>query len=113
MDFALTLALVDDNVQSLEVTNSGNTKSKPRITITGGGTINLSLNGEQIFVINLGNEGQITIDSAQMEAYNGSLLKNRLVTGDYDNLVLNVGENTLSWTGDVSKVEIENYSRWI
>lgn len=113
MDFALTLALVDDNVQSLEVTNSGNTISKPRITITGGGTINLSLNGEQVFVIELGNEGQITIDSAQMEAYNDGFLKNRLVAGDYDNLVLNIGENTLSWTGDVSKVEIENYSRWI
>jgi phage-related protein len=95
------------------VTNSGNTKSKPRITIYGNGTINLSLNGSQIFVIALGNEGQITIDSAQMEAYNGGILKNRLVTGDYDNFVLNVGENTLSWTGNVSEIEIDNYSRWI
>ena len=113
LDFTLTVEVVDENVQSLEVTNSGNTQSKPKITITGGGTINLSLNGEQIFVINLGNEGQITIDSAQMEAYNAGVLKNRLVTGDYDNLMLNVGENTLSWTGDVSEIEIENYSRWI
>lgn len=113
MDFSLNVALVNDNVQSMSVTNSGNTISKPRITITGGDTINLSLNGEQIFVINLGDEGQITLDSAQMEASNNGILKNRLVTGDYDNLVLNVGKNTLSWTGDVSKVEIENYSRWI
>ena len=113
MDFSLTLAVEDENVQSLEVTNSGNTISKPRITIYGNGTINLSLNGSQIFVIALGNEGQITIDSAQMEAYNGGILKNRLVTGDYDNFVLNVGENTLSWTGNVSEIEIDNYSRWI
>jgi predicted phage tail component-like protein len=113
MDFSLDVALVNDSVQSLVVTNGGNTISKPKITITGGGTINLSLNGEQIFVINLGNEGQITIDSEQMEAYKDGILKNRLVAGDYDDLVLNVGENTLSWTGDVSSAEIENYSRWI
>lgn len=113
MDFSLNVALVDEGVQSMSVINSGNTISKPKITITGGGTINLSLNGEQIFVIELGNEGQITLDSAQMEAYKDGILKNRLVTGDYDNLVLKVGENTLSWTGDVSSVVIENYSRWI
>ena len=113
MDFSLTLALVDENVQSLKVTNSGNTKSKPQMTIYGGGTINLSLNGNQLFAIELGNEGKITLDSAQMEAYKDGVLKNRLVTGDYDNFMLNIGENTLSWTGDVSMVEIENYSRWI
>lgn len=113
MDFSLTVALVDENTQSIQVTNEGNTQSKPRITITGGGTINLSLNGLQIFVIELGNEEYITIDSAQMEAYKDGILKNRLVTGDYNNLILNIGENTLSWTGDVSKVQIESYSRWI
>lgn len=113
MDFSLDVALVDENMQSMSVINSGNTISKPRITITGGGTINLALNGEQLFIIELGNEGQITLDSAQMEAYKDGILKNRLVTGDYDKLVLNVGRNTLSWTGDVSNVEIENYSRWI
>ena len=101
------------NLHEVTVTNSGNIKSKPRITIYGSGTINLSLNGNQIFVIALGNEGQITIDSAQMEAYNGGILRNRLVTGDYDNFALNIGENTLSWTGSVSEIEIDNYSRWI
>ena len=113
MDFTLQVALTDDNTQSFEVTNSGNTKSRPRITITGGGTINLSLNDEQIIVIELGNEGFITIDSANMEAYKDGTLKNRLVTGDYDNLALNVGTNVLSWTGDVSQISVENYSRWI
>ena len=113
VDFSFFLVLVNSSVQTLTVTNQGNTISKPRITIVGGGTINLSLNGQQIFIINLGNEGQITIDSAQMEASNGGILKNRLVAGDYDDLVLNVGSNTLSWTGGVSEIMVENYTRWI
>jgi predicted phage tail component-like protein len=67
---------------SFRVLNSGNTVARPRITITGSGTINLSLNDHQMFIINLGNEGYITIDTEEMNAYKGSVLKNRLVTGN-------------------------------
>ena len=75
--------------------------------------MNLSVNGVQIFVIRLGDWGYITIDSAQMNAYQGDLLMNRAVDGDYDNLVLKVGTNTISWTGDVAKIKVEDFSRWI
>ena len=98
---------------SFRVLNSGNTVARPRITITGSGTINLSLNNHQMFVINLGNEGYITIDTEEMNAYKGSTLKNRLVTGNYDNFALTIGMNVISWTGDVDAVSIEKYSRWI
>lgn len=113
MYFDLSVAVIDNGLDSVPVTNTGNTISKPKITIIGSGTINLSLNGLQIFVIDLGNEEYITIDAAQMEAYKDDVLKNRLVTGDYDNLAFRVGKNTLSWTGNVELIEIENYSRWI
>lgn len=98
---------------SFRVLNSGNTVARPRITITGSGTINLSLNNHQMFVINLGNEGYITIDTEDMNAYKDSVLKNRLVTGNYDNFALTLGMNVISWTGDVDAVSIEKYSRWI
>jgi len=98
---------------SFRVLNSGNTVARPRITITGSGTINLSLNNHQMFVINLGDEGYITIDTEEMNAYKGSVLKNRLVTGNYDNFALTLGMNVISWTGDVDAVSIEKYSRWI
>lgn len=98
---------------SFRVLNSGNTVARPRITITGSGTINLSLNNHQMFIINLGDEGYITIDTEEMNAYKGSVLKNRLVTGNYDNFALTLGMNVISWTGDVDAVSIEKYSRWI
>ena len=102
-----------ESEDSFRVLNSGNTVARPRITITGTGTINLSLNNHQMFVINLGTEGYITIDTEEMNAYKGSVLKNRLVTGNYDNFALTLGMNVISWTGDVDAVSIEKYSRWI
>ena len=101
------------NETSVTITNSGNCKSKPKITIYGSGTINLSLNGTQIFVITLGEEGNITIDVDKMEAFKEGILKNRLVTGNYDNFNLSTGSNTIAFTGTVTKIEIENYSRWL
>lgn len=104
------------NQTSINVRNTGNYVSKPTITITGTGTINLSLNNEQLFVIDLGNTPtQIALDIANMNAYNptNNVFMNRAVTGDYDNFVLNVGSNTISWTGTITQIQIENYSRWI
>lgn len=100
----------------ITINNSGNYVSKPVVSITGSGTINLSVNDYEVLVIYLGeNATTITIDTANMEAYNPSTdqLMNRDVTGDYNNLYLNVGSNTISWTGTITKIEITNYSRWI
>lgn len=101
---------------SANITNSGNYFSRPQITLYGSGTVNLSLNGNQIFVINMGTTAtNITIDTAAMEAYQGTTatLMNRSVDGDYNNFKLNIGKNTISWSGSLTKIIINNYSRWI
>lgn len=111
---AKTYTSFDNN--SITVRNNGNYYSRPKITVFGTGTINLSLNGKQLFVINLGSQAaQITIDAQQLEAYDEdtNVLMNRSVDGDYDNLRLKVGTNTISWSGSVTKMIISNYSRWI
>jgi len=97
----------------ISVVNEGNTTAKPTMTIYGSGNIGVWLNGMQVFQIALGDTGNITIDAEQMEAYQGGILRNRLVTGDYSNFVLQKGENTISVTGNVTNVEITNYSRWL
>lgn len=98
---------------SISIRNAGNIYSRPVLTITGTGTINLSLNGNQLFSITMGDYTSITIDTNNMNAYNGSVLLNRNVTGSYDNFKLNVGKNTISWSGSISQIEIDNFSRWI
>lgn len=112
-NFTLDVSLIGNDVTSFSVVNRGNTVSKPKITVYGVGTVNLSLNGNEIFVINIGNAGYITIDAAAMNAYQGATLMNRQVTGDYDDFALNIGTNTISWTGVVSEIVLEDYVRWL
>lgn len=99
--------------EAMTVRNVGNIYARPIMTINGTGVIDVYLNNAQIFTIDMGNSDTITIDTAQMEAYAGGVLMNRNVTGSYDNFVLNVGNNTLSFTGDVEQVTLQNYSRWL
>ena len=95
------------------VYNSGNVKSKPVLTITGSGTVTISINSVQILTINFGTGTTITIDGEKMEAYSGSTLKNRSVSGDYSKIELEKGLNQISWTGTVTSLKIDKYSRWI
>lgn len=104
------------NQTSISIRNNGNYISKPILTITGTGTINLSLNNEQLFVIDLGETStSIVLDINNMNAYNPTTnaYMNRAVTGNYNNFNLNIGTNTISWTGTITQIEIQNYSRWI
>lgn len=101
------------NQTSISITNAGNIYSKPVLTITGSGNIGIYLNNVQIFAIALGDIGQIVIDTNNMNAYLGTTLLNRIVTGDYNNFKLNSGSNTISWSGTVTQIQIDNYSRWI
>lgn len=96
---------------SVTVNNSGNIFSKPKVKITGSGNLSLYIDSTQIFQIALGTEGNITLDGEKMEAYKGATLKNRLVTGDYDNFSLPVGESTISVSG--ASLEVSNYIRWV
>ena len=103
----------DDPANSISIRNVGNIYSKPIITIEGTGTIEISLNNHAIFMIDMSNFDEITIDTNLMQAYNDTQLLNRYVTGDYNNFFLNVGNNLISWTGSITAVTIENFSRWI
>lgn len=99
---------------SLTIRNNGNIYSRPTLTIYGSGTVNISLNGAQILTIDMTSLGSIIIDSEAMNALSSTgVLLNRNVTGDYDKIQLKVGNNTIAFTGSVTKIEIEKYSRWL
>lgn len=107
---------ISGSSNEIQVRNNGNIYSRPTISITGSGDINLYINGMQLLTIDLAATSQtIIIDSEAMNAYNAdkTILLNRLVSGDYDNIRLKVGNNSITFDGAVSKVVIDNYSRWI
>ena len=113
IDLSLGVSLIDNDMDSVTLQNMGNTFSRPTISLVGSGTIDLSINGSQVLTLSLGEQESITIDATAMNAYNGDLLMNRSVTGDYSNVTLQSGSNVLSWDGDVISVEVTHVSRWI
>lgn len=107
------LKVFSNPTSDITIRNNGNYVSKPIIHIKGTGTINLSLNGVQLFRIDLSTTNSITIDTGRLEAYNGDVLMNRYVVGDYDKFVLKVGPNSVSWDGQLTYIAFEKLSRWI
>lgn len=104
-----------ETIANISVRNNGNIYSKPIITLTGSGTINLYLGNTQVLKIEFSSAGEtIIIDVGAMNATDdeGNYL-NRQVTGDYNNLVFNAGVNNFRVTGNVTNVTIEKYNRWI
>ena len=101
--------------KTLTIRNNGNYYARPTLTITGSGAVDLYINGAQILSLNLAVNQTIVINAETMNATSedGETLLNRLVTGDYDKIILKQGSNTISFTGSVSKILINNYSRWI
>ena len=107
------LKVFSNPTSTVTVRNNGNYVSKPVLHIKGTGTINLSLNGVQLFHIDLNTANSITIDTGRLEAYNDDTLMNRYVVGDYDKFALKVGANSVSWDGALTYIAFEKYSRWI
>lgn len=99
---------------ALTIRNNGNYFSRPILTIVGSGDIYIYINNVQILKLTLNANQTIIIDSEAMNAYNlsGELL-NRLVNGNYDKIRLKTGSNIISYGGDLRKISIKNYSRWL
>ena len=112
MPFILDVSYLS-GTNNITITNHGNYYSKPKLTLTGTGNIGIYLNDSQIFQVSLGTNETIIIDTDKMEAYYESTLKNRQVIGDYNSFKLLSGENTIRISGTFSKLQVDNYSRWI
>ena len=92
------------------IKNKGTVYAEPTITVYGTGDITLIINGVDYGLT--GVDGSITIDSEMMEVYKGATnANNKFSTMDFPRF--EVGSNTISWTGNVTKVEIEPKWRWL
>lgn len=111
LDCTLTVGVGSDEFDSVDVINRGNTLSRPRITVHGSGPVDLSINGTRILTLNI--DDCITIDAEEMNAFRDGVLMNRHVKGDYANMAFRRGTNALSWVGNVTEIDIEDFSRWL
>lgn len=91
------------------IDNPGNVDSEPVILVTGSGSITLAINGVNIILADV--DGYVTVDSVLKDSYKDTVLKNSKMTGEFPVLV--PGENTISWTGTVTSVQITGNWRWL
>lgn len=113
IDYILTLTLapfrytVDNEQITLasgdSIVNEHTRYSKPEFEITGTGDITLTVNGAEFAVKGLETNQTIIIDSARHVTYSGDTLLIGKTEGKYP--LLDVGSNTVSWTGTVSSVK--------
>lgn len=98
--------------QNMIIENIGNHTAKPIITITGSGTVELSLNDTLIcrYTFPEG-ENTVILDSEKQDAYLDNMLKNRNMIGEFP--VFEKGNNVLAWSGTVESIQIKRYSRWL
>lgn len=108
---ALTLAPFRYTVDNEQITlasgdsivNEHTRYSKPEFEITGTGDITLTVNGAEFSVKGLETNQTIIIDSARHVTYSGDTLLIGKTEGKYP--LLDVGSNTVSWTGSISSIK--------
>lgn len=86
---------------SFEIKNS-NTNIFPKIKIFGIGDVTLTINNKSIIIYNI--EDFIELDSELELAYKNTENKNQSIFGEYLSLI--PGENKISYTGKVEKIQI-------
>lgn len=89
------------------ITNPGNLPSKPVIKIFGSGDITLNVGADSYQLTDV-NE-YITIDSDLKQVYKEHINQGKKLVGGFPSL--KVGNNNISWTGNVTKIEIKG--NWI
>ena len=105
-----TSATGNYSVKSFMIANKTTTTALPVIKIYGTGTVVLNINGRGITITGLTSD--ITLDSELQEAYTGLTTNmNSSMNGEFP--VLKIGSNTITWTGTVTKVEIDPKWRWL
>lgn len=83
--------------------------SQPLIKAFGNGNILLNINDITLTIKDVSN--YVIIDSDLQNCYDEFGLKNNKMFGDFP--VLQEGENTIAWSSNVTKIEIEPNWRWL
>ena len=85
--------------------------AKPLITVKGSGAGVLKFGTNQLSISNIGSSANSTImiDIKEHKAYTGSTNKNSLITGRFENMVLQ-GKTAITWTGGITSVSL--IPRW-
>lgn len=91
------------------IQNNGTYHSQPLLKLTGTGLVTLSINGRTISY-NF-DTPYVYVDSKLGKAYYESTIKNKKLVGDFP--ILDIGENSISWTGSITEVRVSKRTRYL
>lgn len=97
------------DTKQIVINNPGTEKSEPITTIYGSGDISVTL-GSSTFSFQ-GLDDYVTVDTPVKDAYKDTELRNGIMIGEFP--ILNTGESKVSWSGAVSRIDIQCNSNWI
>lgn len=104
--------MIDNLENNTTVLNKGTVYSEPKITITGSGSVVLTINEREYTINNL--SGSITLDSEIMEIINlGSAVYMPPSMDNYLFPRLEVGLNEISYSGNIEKISMNPRWRWL
>lgn len=105
------ITILSTTPKPVTINNPATAPSRPVIKVYGTGNITLTINGVAITLTGL--TDNIIIDSSIEDAYNGGSMANmnNKMQGEFP--LLKVGDNSLTWTGTVTKIEVTPNWRWI
>jgi predicted phage tail component-like protein len=102
-------------VEIISLTNSGSTImnpgsafSDPILDIYGSGDVSINIGSQTVTLTGL-NE-HVTVDSIRQDCYKDTVLKNSSMTGEF--IKLPTGSFNVSWTGNITKLDITPNWRW-
>ena len=105
----ITEAAVEVNSSGATVNNPGDTVSRPLITVTGSGDITITIGGKTIAVEGLTSGWKI--DSDLQWILDGTTPEQGVYTGEFP--VFNPGNNTVAFTGSITKLTINGRWRYL
>ena len=91
------------------VSNPGDVVSRPLITVTGSGNVTITIGGKTISIT--GMESGWKVDSDLQWILEGNTPQQGVYTGEFP--VFNPGNNTVAWTGSITKLTIDGRWRYL
>lgn len=108
--YAVENEIITLNETGATVNNPGTLESEPVIYVYGNGDILLNINDQSIGLN--GVEGKIILNSEIQDCYDDAMNNlNSKMAGEFP--LLKTGENIISWTGNVTKLEVLPNWRWL
>ena len=100
---------VDVTSSGTTVNNPGDVISRPLITVAGSGNVTVTIGGKTISITGLVSGWKI--DSDLQWVLDGTTPKQGVYTGSFP--VFNPGNNTVAWTGSITKLTIDGRWRYL